>query len=288
MYLTLLVVTRPVLASNARGEGNGGNGQNLQKISTPDGVRTVINGFSIRYSIRAAMLAEGAAMWRQHDANPETKAHSGYTYGPENKQAMKDALPENYTDYDDTLAFGFMVAESGNTERASKKRGALQVSPAVSTTPYSGDTGFTRGLNATKDQLQPFTYERHYTRYQYTVTANLRDFAKRPQALQNILNALASLQVGGSHSANASSLIPEMLVWRFHKTPGQGGLYFAGGIDYAVEDAPTLDLIRQRCQDLGITFSAAGVAVSDRTIADGLSSILEDAQMEMEKLGKKS
>lgn len=115
-YLTLLYISQPMLASNARGEGLGGNGQTLQQVNVINGTLTVMSGYAVRYALRAAMECLGSEMWRKHNATPTA---SGFGYGPDNVHSMLLGCPETVADaykYDDLSLFGIMVAASGKEE----------------------------------------------------------------------------------------------------------------------------------------------------------------------------
>lgn len=282
MYLTLLIISNPLVASNNRGE-NEGNMQTLQKLKTREGMRTILSGYAIKRAIRDSMQAGGAAMWRKVLDNPKDNP-AGYGYGPKDAAAMVDAVPKLPTDYDDTICFGYMIAKKGESEDAAKQRGNVEVSNAVSTTPYDGDTTFTQGLKAKDGQLAPFASEKHYTRYQYTLTANLRTLAAREKALGFCLRALLSLRVGGSHASNASEVTPAVLVWRFHDAPGRGGLYLGAGVDF-LPDAPVdLAPLGVHCTNLGVTdYTVAGIGMK-LSVAEGVEAIIREAEARMAKV----
>jgi len=244
MNLTLTAITEPFRAANTRGEGIE-NIQTLQKLIYGDGVRTEISGYSIKWAVRDNMDKCGAKMWRVALPEGPSKANpSGYGYGPNRVLAMKNAIPASADEYDDTLAFGYMVAPKGNDEDAKKSAGLIEFSAAISTTLFQYDQAFVRGLKA-DGQTNPFGIEKHYTRYAFTINANLDGLKARPEVLGHVLHALRGLRVGGSHSSNASEMIPDLLMWRFHREPGCGGLYMG------ILNAPTesdIDLTEIKCK----------------------------------------
>lgn len=223
MYLSINIISNAILATNNRGETEG-NLQTLQKVHTPTGTRTVLSGYAIKRAMRDSMQARGAELWRKTDPTPDALNPAGYLYGPQNVLAMKDAIPQKADEYDDTLLFGYMVAPKNDKENARKSRGNVEVTTAISTTSYEGDMSFVQGLKAAESQLNPFSAERHYTRYSFTLTINLAACAARPQAVLRLIDTLSGLRVGGNHGSNASEVTPDVISYVMHAAPGCGGL----------------------------------------------------------------
>lgn len=277
MYLSLMIISRPMLAANNRGE-NSGNAQTLQKVSTRNDRRTVLSGISIRRAMRVHMQKNGASMWRETLDDMNTEFPAGYVYrkGDTSSNDMNAVVPESPSDFDDTIAFGYMVAPKGSEKGANRHRSQVSVSDALSTTPWDGDTAFAQGLKA-GGELNPFSFERHYTRYQFTVNMNLTGLAERPQALPYIIQSLKGLQVGGNHAGHASDVIPEFIVWRFHKEPGTGGLYLAGGLDFEPNKPIDPTGIVVNLKSLGLTdYQMAGTG-QEMSISQALEVIETDA-----------
>lgn len=270
-YLSLLFISAPLVASNQAGE-NEGNVQTLQVVRTSDGERTVLSGYSLRYAIRAAMEKLGAHVWRH-------TTDDGFSYGDAFQASMKDAGPPDPKKHKDG-AFGYMVAakkakdgEGGTLKIPS----AILVSPALSTTPFVHDTAFVRGMKA-DGETNPFGRERHHTRYTWTETINVLDAEAKGFDINCFLAAhREGLSVGGSHAANAATLIPEILAWRFHAAPGQGGLYLGAGTNFPVSDANPLDLsaLNERARNLGFDFHVAGRG-QGKTVSAALDQIKRD------------
>lgn len=283
-YLSILIVSTPILAANNRGE-NSGNGQTLQKVRTTRDTRTVLSGYAIKRAIRDHMQKAGANVWRETLDNFDPQVPAGYVYKKNEggtSTDMVEAIPETAATYDDTILFGYMVAgKDVKDEYAGKQRAQVSVSPALSTTAWGLDVGFALGLKAKsgKDDmgpdLAPFTYERHYTRYQYTVTINLGGLSENPEAVRYLINALRGLQVGGNHASNASEVIPEVLAYRFHDEPGTGGLYLGAGLDFDPNDSVDLTALQDRLDNLGITnVEYAGLGYNT-TVADALATLAD-------------
>lgn len=258
MYLTVLIVSNPVLAANNRGEGQG-NLQTLQRITTDKGSRTVLSGYAIKHAVRDAMIANGARMWRHNDDNP-IKNPAGYTYGDNASLTIKGASPPDPTGYADAQ-FGFMKAEKG--EQTPKMKGAFEVSHALSTTDDPGDIAFVQGLKAAEPQIIPFGAERHYTRYQYTLTWDLSRVDA--ESFQYAAEAPRCLAVGGSHSSNATEITPDQLLWTLHKVPGRAGLHIGMGDIFPPDEPVDLSFIKRKAEEIGV--SVGGIQMGIRGIA---------------------
>lgn len=304
-YLSILIVTAPILAQNNCGESSG-NAKALQKITTPSGARTVLSGAALKYAIRQSMQASGkCTLWRKTLDVYDPEIPANYVYGPDKKPAMMMANPGFAAAFDDTLLFGYMLAgDAASNDKAetpapaaaepassksknktpeplkkgiNKAKAQMEISDAISTTPYEGDTGFGQGLKPASPHLNPFAYERHFTRYAFTININLEGCKARPQAVVHALETLLSLQVGGNHSIHASEVSPSLLAWRFHAEPGCGGLYL--NADYvAPPDQPVpLEPLHNRARNLGFTFQVAGEG-QELTVAEGIKRIIAQLQ----------
>lgn len=284
-YLSILVITHPMIAANARGQG-AGNQQTLQHMFAGNSTHTVINGVAVAYSMRENVRKLGGKCWRLAGT---TDSPSGFGYGPNMDPTMtKGGEGLKQFDYDDTALRGYMFAAAGSGEpgkKPSKKgsakkdesfedeisddetddesnkkavktvtaRGCLQMSPAVSATPYDdSDVAFVKGLKE-DGKLNPFTFQRHHTRYVQVMTFDLVSLAKRPGAVALALDALtAGMQVGGSHTSNLSEFAPEVLVWRFHTTQG-AGLFLSpqDTSDWTPDRPVNLEPLYRKAENLG-------------------------------------
>lgn len=262
-HLSILIITHPLVAANARGQGSG-NAQMLQHLSAGGASHTVANGVAVAYALRENLRSLGAKCWRISGA---TSTPSGFGYGPKLAPTMTEGGEGlRQFDYHDTALRGFMFAKkgSGANKKAGdgeevdtpKARGCLQMSPALSATPYDdGDTAFVKGLKE-DGKLNPFTFQRHLARYVEVWTFDLATLAKNGKldsvglALDSLL---AGLKVGGSHTSNLSEFTPEVLVWRFH-TPGCGGLFLSPKDTSGWTPDKPVDLgpLFRKADDLGI------------------------------------
>ena len=280
MYLSILIVSEPMLASNNCGE-NSGNLQTLQKVHTLNNTLTVKSGPSIQYALRQNMQEEGAKMWRK--VVPPTEHNSvGLAYGDNNAPVQADAEPCNSLGYVDQ-SMGFMIAVKGDDTDAQKRPSQVRVSAGLSGSPFLDDVSFQQGHSAvagksSKPVLQPFQRERHLARYQTLVSFNLKTIPKAD--LGFYLRALRGLQVGGGHAGNLSEMTPSILAWRLHAVNGQSGLYLGCGMDFPPDEPVNLGPLMERCRQLGITCNIAGYG-QPVTIAQGLLDMQAAAEAHM-------
>lgn len=212
------ILTSYGTAANNRGE-NEGNLSTLQKIQWNNEVHSTVSAEAIRWALRYYWQTVGNSYevnWRwDDDKNDRIPQDSNY-----------DA--ELYID-DDVL--GFMRADAAKAENSDKpkqkgertpkakgtttaKRGVLEVTRAVSTIPFAGDTIFATRSGA-KDSTSIHITEVHATRYQY-------GFALTPNRLKDqsrtiaVLDGLISLgQVAGNHARFLYDFSPDSLVLRW-------------------------------------------------------------------------
>ena len=204
-------------AANNRGE-NEGNITTLQKILWKGEVHTTVSAEAIRWALRYYWQTAGNdyAVNRQWDDD-------------KNDNVWQNA---NFDDqlYIDDDVLGFMRAEGAKVEASDEpkpkgkkatpkgtitaKRGVLEVTRAVSTTPYAGDITF-NSASGQKGRTSLYGTEVHATCYQY-------GFALTPERLKDrsrivaILDGLSSLgEVAGNHSRFLYDFSPESLVLRW-------------------------------------------------------------------------
>jgi hypothetical protein len=226
MYCSFAILTRPVLATNNRGESQG-NMTTLQTMTAGGLKHSVLRGASLKYAIRDNMQEMGATMWRKTHAD---LMGGGPTYGAEDAVRMNDVVvtPEDLWTFDDLPLFGFMIAGKGSSTSASKSRHLVSLSDALSVVPYrTGEEGLGLGVKPDGD-LALYNYQQHYTRYYITGRINLHPelLANRPGALNYFIEALlAGLEVGGNHACHFASVQPEMVMWYFHQMKGASSLF---------------------------------------------------------------
>lgn len=206
-------------AANNRGE-NEGNITTLQKILWKGEVHTTVSAEAIRWALRYywQTCGDGYEVNRRWDDD----ANDNFWQN------------ENFDDiaFIDDDVLGFMRAEGAKVEASDEapkakgkkaaapkgtttaKRGVLEVTRAVSMTPFSGDLTF-NSLSGKKGRTSLYGTEVHATCYQY-------GFALTPERLKDksrivaVLDGLSSLgEVAGNHSRFLYDFSPESLVLRW-------------------------------------------------------------------------
>lgn len=217
-HLFGLIVTPFGTAANNRGESEG-NITTLQKLLWNGSVHTTVSAEAIRGAIRYSWQARGLPLNRNW--NEDKTSHSWKD--PEFTESAKE-----YVD-DDVL--GFMSAqaakEEGNvsgspTKKGRIRRSRLEVTRAISLTPWSGDMTFNAASigatpSASKKGQNPVPYgtEVHATRYQYGFAMTPEHLEKKERALE-VVDAIISLsQVAGNQSRFLYDFSPEAIVFRW-------------------------------------------------------------------------
>ena len=220
------ILTAYGVAANNRGE-NDGNLSKLQKLLWHGETHTTVSAEAIRWSLRYTWQRQGLPVNREW--NPLIL-----------KSTWQDPNfdPDKYLD-DDIL--GFMHAEAAKIDEAEedpevppipakgrakgkpkpkgtavKRRGALDVTPAVSTRPFHGDVTF-NARSSEKDRNSLYATERHATYYQY-------GFCLSPEYLQDksrtldVLDGLVGIdKVAGNHGRFLFDFAPTNIVLRWTK-----------------------------------------------------------------------
>ena len=210
------VLTGYGTAANNRGE-NEGNVTTLQKILWKGEVHTTVSAEAIRWALRYYWQTAG----------------NGYQVNRRWDDEANDNIWQNEnfddTNFIDDDVLGFMRAEGAKVEASDEpkqkgkkapkgtttaKRGVLEVTRAVSTTPFSGDLTF-NSASGKKGRTSLYGTEVHATRYQY-------GFALTPERLKDksriiaVLEGLSSLgEVAGNHSRFLYDFSPDSLVLRW-------------------------------------------------------------------------
>jgi CRISPR-associated protein Cst2 len=225
-HLFGIVCTHHGTAANNRGETEG-NITTLQKLLWHSEVHTTVSAEAIRWAIRYFWQMNGKAVNRRW--NDITNQH---------EWTEQDFDPERYID-DDVL--GYMRAEGAKQEaneaeqttspgnRKTRKRGQttarrsrLEVTRAVSLTPWRGDVTFNAAsINATPSAARegsfpvPYGTEVHATRYQYGFALTPAALADPARAL-DVVDALIALgEVAGNHARFFFDFSPETIVFRW-------------------------------------------------------------------------
>jgi CRISPR-associated protein Cst2 len=206
-HLFATIVTATAVAANNRGEGDGSTLSTLQKITRGNDQYTTVSAEAIRWGLREYL----------QNTYPET---TNRTFDPDKDQynfKHETFSPQKFIDDD---LFGYMDAKKGkdNEDATTKRRGALEVSRAISLDPYWGDIAF-GSKGGTKGKTSIHSSEVHCTAYQYTI-------ALTPESLQDasraevVLDAIGAVRhVGGNHARFLYDFRPESIVIRVTSDP---------------------------------------------------------------------
>ncbi|MFN3360766.1 MAG: DevR family CRISPR-associated autoregulator [Pseudanabaenaceae cyanobacterium] len=214
------ILTSYGTAANNRGE-NEGNITTLQKILWQGEVHSTVSAEAIRWALRYYWQTCG-----HYEVNRRWN-----DFINDNEWQNENFDDTQYID-DDVL--GFMRAEAAKAEAndeeepadgkkkkksppkgtATVKRGVLEVTRAISTTPFAGDITFNAASGA-KGRTSLYGAEVHATRYQYgfALTPNRLKVQSRIHA---VLDGLTSLgKVGGNHSRFLYDFAPDSIILRW-------------------------------------------------------------------------
>ena len=215
-------------AANNRAE-NEGNMTTLQKLLWMGDTHSTVSAEAIRFALRrrfAEMEKEGT----NRNWDEDVRANSW-----KDPSFKSWAVPKNKTFIDDDL-LGFMIAEAakeeGESGSANVRRAVLEVTRAVSLTPWVGDVSFNAASpgatpSAQKKGVNPAPYgtELHATRSQYGIALTperLRDKSRAAKAVE----ALCSIgTVAGNHGRFLFDFSPEIVVFRLTQDPAPRLLY---------------------------------------------------------------
>jgi len=211
------IITHHGTAANNRGE-NEGNITTLQKLMWNGEVHTTVSAEAIRFAIRWFWQStKGEAIlnrrWKEEGDKP-SHHWADHTF----------ATWENYLD-DDVLGFMAAVAakkESKEAGSATIRRARLEISRAVSLTPFDGDITFnaasigaTPSASKTGKDPVPYGTEVHATRYQYGFALTPETLHK-PERTNDVLDALTQLsEVAGNQARFLFDFSPESIVLRW-------------------------------------------------------------------------
>lgn len=227
-HLFGLVVTPYGTAANNRGE-NEGNITTLQKIIWNGEVHTTVSAEAIRWAIRYCWQRSGEQVNRLWDEEASGHKWQDEKWLPWTDPDGKGKGKATYID-DDVL--GFMLAEAGKVEgneaeaeegkgkkkrvkgTCDKRRGALEVTRALSLTPFAGDITF-NAKSGEKTSTSLYGTEVHATRYQYGF-ALTPEWLKEKERTIGVVDAIISLsEVAGNHSRFLYDFAPESVVFRW-------------------------------------------------------------------------
>lgn len=236
-------VTGLGVAANNRGDGEGQHITPLQKIVWLGENYSTVSGEAIRFALRRYLdTTERTGTHRfWNDALRRNEWRSGSQLKDVNVEFNRWA-DQNYVGYIDDDILGFMGTEGAKeeteeTEVSSKKkkvpgsavvrRSPLEVTHAVSLTPWTGDVTFnvaspmaTPGAakNKTHNPV-PYGTEKHATRYQYGMGLTPGILRDKSRAGKAIIGLCTIGPVAGNHGRFLFDFSPYAVVFRLCDEP---------------------------------------------------------------------
>jgi len=256
------MVTSFGTAANNRAE-NEGNITTLQKIIWKGQTHSTVSAEAIRFALRR-QFADTEETNRRWDEDARANVWRDHKFSGW-------ADPEKRVYIDDDL-LGYMTAEASNEEGAAGsaniRRAVLEITRAVSLTPWPGDVTFNAASpgatpSAAKKGINPVPYgtELHATRYQFgsALTPNrLRD----PNRAKIAIEGLCSLRtVAGNHGRFLFDFSPDVIVFRVTTDPSPRFLYCFDTKDNGA--SVSADILMQRIESGDIDSSELFVGSSD-------------------------
>ena len=254
-HLFGLVVTPFGAAANNRGETEG-NITTLQKVLWNDEVHTTVSAEAIRWALRW--------YWQrvkgEDDLNRcwDEQAGSHRWSDPEFKNWAKEKGKKPLDD--DVL--GFMSARAAKEEggegsrrgrgTCDKRRARLEVTRAISLTPFAGDitfnaasVGATPSASKTGRDPVPYGTEVHATRYQYGFALTPEELHDKNRAL-DVVDAIVNLsEVAGNQARFLFDFSPDTVIFRWTDDFAPRMLY---GFEASNRDALSVPGILQRVE----------------------------------------
>jgi CRISPR-associated protein Cst2 len=227
------IVTGHGTAANNRGLTEG-NITTLQKLVWNGQVHTTVSAESVRFALRRRLADSETCnrTWNEEQRGNEWKdpKFDRWSKGKE-------------TPFIDDDLLGFMQAE-GATEEGGKgtvkaRRAVLEVTRAISLTPWAGDVTFNAASPgatpsaAKKGDKNPVPYgtEMHATRYQYGF-AMTPEKLRVPSRARTALEALCALgEVAGNQGRFLFDFSPDSVVFRITQEPAPRILYSFALVD---------------------------------------------------------
>jgi CRISPR-associated protein Cst2 len=213
-YCFISILTPFGIASNNRGEGDGSNTGTLQKLTINGKDYSTVSSEAIRWAYREYL----------GDKYPE-QVNRIYQSAVDEYHVKDEGYDEKL--YMDDDIFGYMDAkkDSKNKNATTKRRGVLEVSRAISLTPFNCDKIFNAKAGGMKTSTSIYNVEVHATQYQYTIGFKMGDFIV-PERAKYLLDAVTNVRhVGGNHSRFLFDFAPESIVARITTSPSPQIIY---------------------------------------------------------------
>lgn len=258
------IITAHGTAANNRGLTEGGNTTTIQKLIWNGAVHSTVSAEAIRFALRRRLEEVEPTNRRYLDEERRNDWND-----PKFSRWTEKSKEDPFID-DDLL--GFMQAEGAKQEgekgTAKVRRAVLEVTRAVSLTPWPGDVTFNAASpgatpSAAKKGNNPVPYatEMHATRYQYgfaLTPAKLR----KPERAKAALRGLCALgDVAGNHGRFLFDFSPDSIVFRITAEPAPRLLYGFGLRDGVVHIDDILRKVRAR--DIAPSELIIGGAIAD-------------------------
>lgn len=206
-HLFATIVTPTAVAANNRGEGDGSTLSTLQKVTRGNDQYTTVSAEAIRWAYRE--------YFQNHHPDDTNR-----TFDPDQDKYKFKTEQFSADKFIDDDLFGYMDAKKGskNENATTKRRGALEISRAISLDPFWGDIVF-GSKGGEKGSTSIHNTEVHCTAYQYTL-ALTPEHLKQSERAAWVLDAIAAVRhVGGNHSRFLYEFRPESIVLRVTEDP---------------------------------------------------------------------
>ncbi len=267
-------------ASNNRGETEG-NTTTLQKLIWHGRPHTTVSAEAIRFALRRLLATKedgGTNRFWDEDLRVNRWKKPAFDAWIKDKKtgAFKEDAAKTFID-DDLL--GFMSAEAAKEDEskgtANVRRAVLEITRAVSLTPWSGDVVFNAAspgatTSAAKGEGAnpvPYMAEVHATRYQFGLAmtpAKLRVPDRAKKALE-VLGELSN--VAGNQARFLYDFAPDALVLRLTPDPAPRLLYCFDTPDDGRTFGAAALMQRIKCEDVDPAELIVGVTDVDGPFA---------------------
>lgn len=213
-------------AANNRAETEG-NITTLQKLLWKGETHSTVSAEAIRFALRR-LLADTNRSWSEQSRSNEWQDWEFKGWANENGKTFID---------DDLL--GYMIAEAAKEEgeagSANVRRAVLEVTRAVSLTPWPGDVTFnaaspgatpsaSKGSDRHKNPV-PYGTELHATRYQFGIALTPERLRDKSRAAKAITTLCQLGTVAGNHGRFLFDFSPDAVVFRLTDDPAPRLLY---------------------------------------------------------------